>query len=139
MIVKRFKVFPKKNEDKILEECGYPESTLFFELQPFYSGDNTLAFLFTDDEGDEFDILWIEKPDVFSLKVYESYLFKSALVEIIKDKNIAVFVKEEKTYKYYGVYKMDNPYVVPGGTGVVVNADTPLVFRLEKEDLLITK
>lgn len=139
MIIKRFKSFPKKNEEKILEECGYPKSTQFFELQPFYKGDNTLAFLFVDDEGDEFDIVWIEKPDVFSLKVYEALLFKSALVEILKDKHIAVFVKEEKTYKYYGVYKLENPFVAPGGMGMAVNVETPLVFRLEKEDLITNK
>lgn len=137
MIIKRFEVFPRKNEDKILEECGYPESTQFFELQPFYNGDNTLAFLFADDEGEEFDPVWIEKPDEFSLKVYETLLFKSALVEVIKDKHIAVFVKENKTYKFYGVYKLDNPFVAPGSIGIAVNAETPLTFRLYKEDLVI--
>lgn len=137
MIIMRFDVFPRKNEDKILEECGYPESTQFFELQPFYRGGDNQAFIFTEEEGEEFDIVWIEKPDVFSLKVYEAPLYKSSLVEIIKDKRIAVFVKEEKNYKFYGVYKLDNSFVAPGGIGIVVDIGTPLTFRLYKEDLVI--
>lgn len=138
MIIKRFEVFPKKNEDKILEECGYSESTQLFELQPYYRGDENLAFLFTEDSS-EFGFNWIDKPNVFSQKVYESYNYKSTLVETIKDKRIAVFLCVNKVYQFFGVYQLTNPFVTPGGIGMVVDVETPLTFRLEKEDFVIER
>lgn len=136
MIIKRFQEFPKKNEDAILDICGFPESIQFIDTQPFYKGNEKHVFLFTE-EGDEFDIVWIVKPDEFSIKVYQSYLYKSHLVELIKDKHIAVFVKEVQNYTFYGVYKLENPFSNGVGLDMAVNVDTPLKFRLEKNNLEI--
>ena len=136
MIMKRFQEFPKKNEDAILDICGFPESMQFIDAQPFYEGNEKYAFLFTE-EGGEFDIVWIVKPDEFSMKVYQSYLYKSHLVELIIDKHIAVFVKEVQSYKFYGVYKLEKPFSNGNGLEMAVNVDTPLKFRFEKNNLEI--
>lgn len=136
MIIKRFKAFPKKNEDMILEECGFPDSTPYYELQPFYNGDNNLAFLFSEADS-ESGFTWLDKQDEFSLLVYETYRYKSALVEELKGKEVAVFLLIDKVYQFYGVFKLSNPFVAPGGIGMVVNTETPLVFILDKEDLVI--
>ena len=125
MVTTRFRVFPGKNEDDILDEFGYGDVMSIYDVQPFYMVKNDFVFLFVEEE----NIEWTDKQNAFSMKIYQPLTYKAPLVDNIDDKVIAVFVKEDKDYQYYGDYKMVNPYVEISGAGKVVQSDTPLEFR----------
>ena len=95
MLTTRFESFEGKAEDDILEQFGYPEVMPIFDVQPFYIVDNGLVFLFVDGE----DIVWTRKPDVFSMRLYQSLSYKTPLVAEINGKTIEVFVKEKKYFQ----------------------------------------
>lgn len=134
MTIKRFATFPKKNEDTILDECGFPEALYSNNDLRFYIASEKLVFLFVEEQ----DIEWIKKPDAFSVKIGNS-LKKTLLIPEIKGKWFVVFIKEigQEHYTFYGVYKQSNPYTNEGGVSNVINADTPLEFYLEYEDYVI--
>lgn len=121
-------MFSGKNEDGILDEFGYGDVMPIYDVQPFYMVKNDLVFLFVDKE----DIEWTDKQDVFSMRIYQSLIYKDPLVDNIYGKVIEVFVKEGKDYQYYGDYKMIDPYVEISGAGKGVNPDTPLEFRYKE-------
>lgn len=131
MTIKRFTTFPKKNEDTILDECGFPEALYSNNDLRFYIASEKLVFLFVEEQ----DIEWIKKPDAFSVKIGNS-LKKTLLIPEIKGKWFVVFIKEigQEYYTFYGVYKQSNPYTNEGGVSNVINADTPLEFYLEYKD-----
>ena len=37
------------------------------------------------------------------------------------------------------ILKLGNPFVSPSGIGMVVNVETPLIFKIENKDLVIEK
>ncbi len=134
MTTKRFTPFPKKNEDTILDECGFPEALYSNNDCRFYIASEELVFLFVEEQ----DIEWIKKPDAFSVKIGSS-MSKTMLVPEIEGKFFVVFIKEDgkEYYTFYGVYRLSNPYTNEGGVSNVINAYTPLVFYLEYEDYVI--
>lgn len=71
MLTTRFESYEGKAEDDILEQYGYPTVMPIFDVQPFYKVGNGRVFLFVDGE----DIVWTRKPDVFSMKLYQSLLY----------------------------------------------------------------
>jgi len=129
MLTTRFESYEGKTEDDILEQYGHPTVMPIFDVQPFYKVGNGRVFLFVDGE----DIVWTRKPDVFSMKLYQSLLYKTPLVEEINGKTIEVFVKEEKYFQYFGCYKMVDPYVEVSGAGRVLQPETPLEFIYDME------
>lgn len=134
MTIKRFTEFPKKNEYIILDECSFPEALYSKNDLRFYVASEKLGFLFLEEQ----DIVWIVKPDSFSMKIDGSKR-KTALVPEIEGKFFAVFIKEigKEPYTFYGVYKLCDPYTNVGGVSNVINAYTPIEFYLEYEDYVI--
>ena len=134
MTIKRFSEFPKKNEDIILDECGCPEALYSKNDLRFYIASEKLGFLFLEEQ----DIVWIKKPDAFSMEI-DGSMRKTALVPEIEKKLFAVFIKEigKAHYTFYGVYKLCDPYTLVSGAGKVLNGHTPLVFNLECGDYVV--
>ena len=134
MTTKRFTTFPKKNEDTILDECGFPEALYSNNDYRFYTASEELVFLFVEEQ----DIEWIKKPDAFSLKI-ENSMCKTLLIPEIVGKRVVVFIKEngKEPYTFFGIFRLSNPYTNEGGVSNVINAYTPLVFYLEYEDYVI--
>lgn len=134
MTIKRFTEFPKKNEDIILDECGFPEALYSKNDFRFYIANEKFGFLFLEEEYIE----WIVIPDSFSMKIDDS-MRKTALVPEIEGKLFAVFIQETgKThYTFYGVYKQCNPYTSVSGAGQVLDGHSPLVFYLESGDYVM--
>lgn len=134
MTIKRFTTFPKKNEDTILDECGFPEALYSKNDFRFYIANEKLVFLFVEEQ----DIEWIKKPDAFSVKIGNS-LKKTLLIPEIDGKWFVVFIKEngQTHYTFYGVYRQSNPYTNEGGVSNVINAYTPLEFYLECGDYVM--
>lgn len=128
MTIERFSKLPLRNEDTILDECGFPEAQPIKDMLPFYPVKGNTVFLFLDDE----DIDWIVKPDAFSHKVYDSLMNKALVCDEVYHKKIVLFVNEGKypNYVFYGVYELLNPYVTVGSNNNVVEAHTPLKFNL---------
>lgn len=129
MLTTRFDSFEGRTEDDILEQYGYPDVMPIFDVQPFYNVDNGRVFLFVDGE----DIVWMRKPNVFSMILYQSISYKTPLVDAINGKTIEVFVKEKKYFQYFGCYKMVDPYVEISGAGRVLQPETPLEFIYDME------
>ena len=75
MTIKRFTTFPKKNEDTILDECGFPEALYSNNDLRFYVASEKLVFFFVEEP----DIKWIKKPDAFSVKI-ENSMSKTLLI-----------------------------------------------------------
>ncbi len=125
MTITRFKVFPGKNEDGVLDEFGYGDVMPIFDVQPFYIVKNDLVFLFVDEE----DVMWTDKQNAFSMKIFQPLTYKASLVDKICGKVLAVFVKDDKNYRYYGDYEMIEPYVLISGVGKGISPDAPLEFR----------
>lgn len=134
MTIKRFTAFPKKNEDTILDECLFPEALYSNNDYRFYIASEKLAFLFVEEQ----DLVWIKKPDAFSLKINNS-IRKTMLIPEIERKVFVVFIKEngKEYYTFYGVYRLSNPYTNEGGVDNVINVYTPLEFYLEYEDYVM--
>ena len=134
MTIKRFTTFPKKNEDIILDECGFPEALYSKNDLRFYIASEKLVFLFVEEQ----DIVWIKKPDAFSMEI-DGSMRKTALVPEIEKKLFAVFIKEigKAHYTFYGVYKLCAPYTFVSGAGNVLEGHTPLVFNLECGDYVV--
>lgn len=134
MTIKRFTAFPKKNEDTILDECLFPEALYSNNDYRFYIASEKLAFLFVEEQ----DLVWIKKPDAFSLKINNS-IRKTMLIPEIEGKVFVVFIKEngKEYYTFYGVYRLSNPYTNEGGVDNVINVYTPLEFYLEYEDYVM--
>ena len=134
MTIKRFTAFPKKNEGIILDECLFPEALYSNNDYRFYIASEKLAFLFVEEQ----DLVWIKKPDAFSLKINNS-IRKTMLIPEIEGKVFVVFIKEKgkEYYTFYGVYRLSNPYTNEGGVDNVINVYTPLEFYLEYEDYVM--
>lgn len=131
MTIKRFTVFPNKNEDTILDECGFPEALPSNNDCRFYLASEKLVFLFVE----ECNIFWFKKPDAFSIKIM-SMMKKTMLVPEIDGKLFVVFIMEsgKECYTFYGVFRLVSPYSDEGGVSNVINGYTPLEFYLEYED-----
>ena len=128
MNIKRFATFPGMNEDAILNVCRHPNASPLFVESPFYKDDMPPVFLFVE----ESDINWIKKPESFSMNIrfIENPLEKKAfLIAQINGMPIAVFIKEDKAYTYYGIYKLVNPYHNVGGLNGGIDHYAPLVFQ----------
>jgi len=134
MTIKRFTTFPKKNEDTILDECGFPEALYSNNDCRFYFASEKLVFLFVEEQ----DIEWIKKADAFSVKIDNS-MSKMMLIPEIERKWFVVFVKEigKLHYTFYGIYKLNDPYTLASGAGKVIDGHIPLVFNLEYEDYVM--
>ena len=134
MTIKRFTTFPKKNEDTILDECGFPEALYSNNDFRFYIASDKLVFLFVEEQ----DIEWIKKSDAFSVKIGNS-LKKTLLIPEIEGKWFVVFIKEngQAHYTFYGVYKLCDPYTLVSGAGKVLDGHSPLVFNLECGDYVM--
>lgn len=134
MTIKRFTDFPKRNEDTILDECGWPDALPSENDVRFYNANDKIEFLFVEEE----NIEWIVNPDSFSMKIEGSYT-KTLLAKEIESKNFVVFVVKEgkKDYTFYGIYKLSNLYTVESGAGSVINGHTPLEFYLEVADYVL--
>lgn len=134
MTTKRFTTFPKKNEDTILDECGFPEALYSNNDYRFYIASEELVFLFVEEQ----DIEWIKKPDAFSVKIGNT-MSKTMLVPEIEGNLFVVFIKEngKEYYTFYGVYRLSNAYTDEGGLSKAINVYTPLEFYLEYEDYVI--
>lgn len=134
MTIKRFTLFKDKNEDTILDECGYPKAlSLEYDLR-FCKEDDSFVFIFAE----ETDLEWIVKPDAFSMKI-EGSINKTMLVPEIEGKSFVVFVIEtgKKDYTFYGIFKLINPYTEEDGVGKVIDAYSPLEFCLECGDYVL--
>lgn len=131
MIIKRFKAFPKKNEDTILVECGFPEAVYSYNDLRFYIASEKFVFLFVEEQ----DIEWIKKPDAFSVKI-ENSMNKTLLIPEIEGKSFVVFIEEKgmQHYVFYGRYRLDNLYTIASGAGEVIDGYSPLVFCLDNEE-----
>jgi hypothetical protein len=132
MTIKRFQDFPNKNEDTILDECGWPEALPWNNDFRFYNVSDKVEFLFVEEE----DIEWRVNPDAFSIK--ERSYEKTLLVNEIESKDIVVFVINEgkRDYAFYGIYKLSDPYTNVSGAGKVIDVFTPLEFYLEREEYM---
>ena len=131
MTINRYEIYSGMNENDILAKYGYMDIDPLL-LQPYYKVNNYVVFLFVDVEEEYEYFSWIEKPDVFSMKVYESMMYKSCLVDEILGKTILVFIKEKKDYLFYGIYQLDDPHkgvCIEGGVEVY----EPLVYRFDAE------
>ena len=133
MTIKRFTAFPKKNENTILDECLFPEALYSNNDYRFYIASEKLAFLFVEEQ----DLVWIKKPDAFSLKINNS-IRKTMLIPEIEGKVFVVFIKEngKEYYTFYGIYSLCNPYTSVNGAGQVIDSFSSLVFNLEREDFV---
>ena len=134
MTRRRFQVFPKRNEDTILDECGWPEALPWDNDVRFYNVSDKVKFFFVEEE----DIEWLVNQDSFSMKIDGSY-GKTLLVNEIEGKNLVVFVmsKGKKDYAFYGIYKLSDPYTDLSGAGRAIDAYTPLVFYLERAEYVL--
>lgn len=50
MTIRRFQVFPKRNEDTILDECGWPEALPWDNDVRFYNVSDKVEFFFVEEE-----------------------------------------------------------------------------------------
>lgn len=135
MTIKRFQEFPHKNEDTILDECGYPEALPFYSVQPYYKTESEYVFLFVE----ECDINWKVKPDSFSHKLYQSSKYNPLLIPQIEKCKFPVFIKEKesKFYRFYGIFELLDPYVEVGGAGRLIDTETALTFHKCEDDFVI--
>lgn len=135
MTIKRFAVLDKRNEDTILDECGFPDLRSIAEGLSFYVANDRLAFLFLDEEDE--DLNWIFHPDAFTLTVYNHYTNKCIVVNAIDKKDVVVFINKGKypNYEFYGIYRLIDGYYSEDGK---VLCDTPLNFNLEHSDSLVS-
>lgn len=128
MEIKRFEKIEELNVDKIVAKCDHLYAKSINYATQFFEDNTELIFLFADDNEYDGDLTWIEKYDLFSIKILNHITFGSTLAKKIKDRPIVTFVIEKNGYRFYGVYKLEDPYTKEGGLENAVNAETPLVF-----------
>lgn len=131
MKIKRFSKFNGLNVDNILAKCDHPNAELLKYAAQFFEDNTESIFLFADDNEYDGDLTWIEKYDLFSIKIYNHITYSSTLAKKLKDRPIVAFVKEDIGYSFYGLYRLINPYTNEGGLELVVNAENPLEFRFD--------
>lgn len=91
MTIRRFQEFLSKNEDTILDECGFPTASQILDVLPFYKANDKLAFVFVEEE----DVVWKVSLDAFSFTVYDnSIINKPLLVSVIEGMDFAILLEK---------------------------------------------
>ena len=85
MEIKRFEKFDELNVDKIVAKCDHPYAESINYATQFFEDNTELIFLFADDNEYDGDLTWIEKYDLFSIKILNHITFGSTLAKKIKE------------------------------------------------------
>ena len=79
MEIKRFEKIEELNVDKIVAKCDHPYAKSINYATQFFEDSTELIFLFADDNEYDGDLTWIEKYDLFSIKILNHITLRMAI------------------------------------------------------------